>query len=73
MARRSANKNGIPNPFNPMDPDWQKTTTTTKPSKTTTVVRMSPAGKLRARSVGVSSTKRHATHKPPGAKKSKKY
>lgn len=27
--RRKASPNGIPNPFNPQDPDWQKKTTTT--------------------------------------------
>jgi len=55
---------GIANPFNPQDPDWvKKSAAPAKPK--TRKVSISPAGKRRAMSVGVSSTKRHATKKRP--------
>jgi hypothetical protein len=55
-------RNGIPNPFNPMDPDWEKP----KPASSGRPVRrvtISPASKIRARSIGVSSSSRQRTHK----------
>jgi hypothetical protein len=55
-------RNGIPNPFNPMDPDWRGKQA--KPKRTKVVKRIvNPSSRVRAASIGVSSSSRQRTHK----------
>jgi hypothetical protein len=62
-------KKGIPNPFNPMDPGWERPPSTPKPPPPVRKVSLTPAAKLRARSVGVSSSSRQRTNKRGPAKR----
>lgn len=55
-------RNGIPNPFNPMDPDWRGRAI--KPKTPKVIKRTTPrSARIRAASIGVSSSSRQRTHR----------
>ena len=68
MVKRKTSK------FDPNDPFVSMSKMLNKPKpaaapKPVRKVKISPAGQRRNQSIGVSSSSRHRTHKPPGAKK----
>lgn len=68
--RMKAKPNGIPNPFNPQDPDWQRPSSSG--SKPKPKPKISRAGQIRAGSVGVSSSSRQRTNKRGPANRKKR-